>query len=187
MDIKQSKGLKIKVVAILLILSNLLKVHANTATDLLNSSVYDEVGKVESIDPALLYSISLVESAKNAGNRNIAPHKYAIRTPKGAIFPKSYEEAVNTLNYQLKIYKPKMIDVGLMQINGQHFGKVNSPEELLDPRINIKVASRILKKAMDSTSNKLIGIGRYHSFTEWRARAYGARVLAVYNNLTKLK
>ncbi len=183
----QSNSLKIKVIAILLILSNPLKVHASTATKLLDSTVYDEVGKVESIDPALLYSISLVESAKNAGNRNIAPHKYAIRTPKGAIFPKSYEEAVNTLNYQLKVYKPKMIDVGLMQINGQHFGRVDRPEDLLDPRINITVASKILKHAMDSTSNKLIGIGRYHSFTEWRARAYGARVLAVYNNLTRIR
>lgn len=41
-----------------------------------------------------------------------------------------------------------------------------------------------LKEAMDSyPSNKTIGIGRYHSHTEWRAKAYGARVIAVYNNL----
>ncbi|SFS32093.1 Transglycosylase SLT domain-containing protein [Succinivibrio dextrinosolvens] len=187
MDIVKVFTRKINLLTALLILSNPVKVHAHSVTEFLNNTVYGEVGMVESIDPALLYSISLVESAKNAGNRNIAPHKYAIRTPKGAFFPKSYDDAVSTLNYQLKIYNPKMIDVGLMQINGQHFGRVNKPEELLDPRINITVASRILKHAMDSTSNKLIGIGRYHSFTEWRARAYGARVLAVYNNLTRIR
>lgn len=173
--------------AILIIFCVSPNVLAGTATDFLSKTVYAEVGKVESVDPALLYSISLVESARNAGGKTVAPHKYAIRTPKGAFFPNSYAEAVRTLRSQLKIYSPNLIDVGLMQINGQHFGKVNKPEDLLEPRTNVKVASRILKGAMDSTSNKIIGIGRYHSFTDWRAKAYGSRVLAVYNNLAKLR
>lgn len=73
-----------------------------------------------------------------------------------------------------------------MQINGIHFSKVKDPSELLNPEINVKVASRILKNAMDSAPyNKSVGIGRYHSYTAWRAKAYGERVIAVYRNLKK--
>lgn len=163
--------------------------NTNTEHNILSGSIYEKVGQEQDVDPYLLYSISLVESAlakkKNDG-AVVAPHKYAIRTPKGAIYPKTFFEAVRVLDEQLKKYSPKSIDVGLMQINGQHFSRVEKPEDLLKPAVNVKVACDILKGAMDSyPKNKTIGIGRYHSFTEWRAKQYGARVLAIYNNLTK--
>lgn len=158
-----------------------------SAENILKNTIYEQVGQREDVDPYLLYSISLVESAKGRKTDNgsfVAPYKYAIRTPKGALYPKTYVEAVNALSKALKLYRPHSIDVGLMQINGQHFSKVSNPADLLNPEINVKVACTILKEAMDSyPSNKTIGIGRYHSHTEWRAKAYGARVIAVYNNL----
>lgn len=159
----------------------------NADTNILKDTVYEKVGIQENVDPYLLYSISLVESAKAKKSKEttlVAPHKYAIRTPRGAIYPKTYFEAVEVLDRELKTYSPKSIDIGLMQINGQHFSRVASPAELLKPDVNVKVACDILKTAMDSyPGNKTIGIGRYHSFTDWRARAYGSRVIAVYKNL----
>ena len=156
-------------------------------TNILENTVYEKIGIQENVDPYLLYSISLVESAKAKKSKDetfVAPHKFAIRTPRGAIYPKTYFEAVEVLDRELKLYSPKSIDIGLMQINGQHFSKVSTPAELLKPDVNVKVACDILKTAMDSyPANKTIGIGRYHSFTDWRAKAYGSRVIAVYNNL----
>ena len=160
---------------------------SNADTNILSGSVYEKIGFQENVDPYLLYSISLVEAAK-ARKKNkqtfVAPHKFAIRTPRGAIYPKSYFEALEVLDRELQLYSPKSLDIGLMQINGQHFSRVDSPADLLKPDVNVKVACDILKTAMDSyPADRTIGIGRYHSFTDWRARAYGSRVIAVYNNL----
>ena len=170
----------------------LLSAHVSTAKErnFLQNTVYDKVGQSQHVDPALLYSISLVESAKAHGDvdgqRMVAPHKYAIRTPEGAYFPNNIDEALATLKQQLKRYKKKEIDVGLMQINGQHFYRVNKPEDLLNPNINVRVASDILKEALNSSGDFEERVGRYHSYTPWRARAYGARVVAIYNNLKEL-
>ena len=66
------------------------------------------------------------------------------------------------------------------------FNTVASTLGNLNPETNVKIASRILKNAMDSAPyNKSVGIGRYHSYTAWRAKAYGERVIAVYKNLKK--
>ncbi len=60
MDIVKVFTRKINLLTALLILSNPVKVHAHSTTEFLNNTVYGEVGMVERIDPALLYSISLV-------------------------------------------------------------------------------------------------------------------------------
>lgn len=176
---------------VLMITASLTLSFSHAETNLLRNSIYEKVGLQENVDPYLLYSISLVESAKANKKKDgtfVQPHKYAIRTPRGAIFPPTYFEAVHTLETELKRYNPKAIDIGLMQINGQHLSRVEKPEDLLNPGINVKVACDILKNAMDSyPSDKTIGIGRYHSFTDWRAKAYGSRVVAVYKNLKETK
>lgn len=163
--------------------------HAELSTSFLKGSVYETVGLTENVDPLLLYSISLVESAKASKQKNISlvtPHKFVIRTPDGPVYPTTFRNAKKWLSYCIRKYDKKQLDVGLMQINGIHFSKIKDPSELLNPEINVKVASRILKNAMDSAPyNKSVGIGRYHSYTAWRAKAYGERVIAVYRNLKK--
>lgn len=43
---------------------------------------------------------------------------------------------------------------------------------------------RILAEAIKSSPNDLeLGIGRYHSWNEERARWYGQRVLSIYRNI----
>ncbi len=155
---------------------------------MLSGSVYEAVGIQENIDPFLLYSISLLESAERASQRGfVAPSPYAIRTPDGAVYPNTYDEAVSELAKQISKYGKRKLDVGLMQINGQHWDKVKEPKDLLNPYTNVRIGAEILQYALSCSDDLELAIGRYHSPTDWRARNYGSRVLAVYRNLQEFK
>ena len=160
--------------------------NENNIPEFLKGSVYHKVGVKQGIDPSLLYAVSLTESAASNSKSDVAPSIYAIRTPDGAIYPKSLTEAKLALKRSLKRYSHRELDVGLMQINGQHWQRLDNKYALFNPYFNVSFSAGILKKAMNSTSNKQIGIGRYHSYTQWRAENYGSRVLAIYNNLKKI-
>lgn len=158
--------------------------------DLLAGTVYERVGDQENLDPYLLYSISLLESANGYGKSGqyVAPSPYAIRGPGGSFYPQSYDEAVKVLNQQIEKYGVRKLDIGLMQINGQHWGKVKRPEDLLNPYINVRLGAQILRYGLKKNSTDLeLAIGSYHSPTGWRARNYGSRVLAVYSNLKEFR
>lgn len=158
----------------------------------LQGSVYEKVGKETGIDPGLLYSVSLLESAARSGRESgvsyIAPSPYAIRGPGGSVYPATYDDAVNELKRQISRYGKRRLDIGLMQINGQHWSRVDRPEELLNPYTNVKIGAELLQDALDREKDDLeLAIGHYHSPTEWRARSYGSRVLAVYDNIMEIR
>ncbi|MGN0902655.1 MAG: transglycosylase SLT domain-containing protein, partial [Succinivibrio sp.] len=137
------------------------------------------------IDPLLLYAVSLTESA--LGNyHQTSPSIYAIRTPDGALYPKTLPEAKQALSDAVARYGHHKIDVGLMQINGQHWKNIDNKSSLFNPTFNVTFGARILKTALNSTDDRVVGIGHYHSYTLWRAVNYGKRVLAIYNNLKRL-
>lgn len=76
------------------------------------------------------------------------------------------------------------MDIGLGQVNlHYHAHRVRHWSELLDPETNLRVAAAILREALDSTPNPVLGVGHYHSWTDWRAAAYGRRVLELYQRL----
>ena len=89
------------------------------------------------------------------------------------------------LNQALQESEKYQLDIGLMQINLHWHGhRVSSAAELLDPITNLTVGSSILAEAIKSSPNDLeLGIGRYHSWNEERARWYGQRVLSIYRNI----
>ena len=80
------------------------------------------------------------------------------------------------------------IDIGIMQVNLRWHGhRVADPLTLLEPDSNIRVAAAILREAIDSVPTDLeLGVGRYHSSDPSRARAYGRRVLGIYQGLARL-
>ncbi len=139
------------------------------------------------INPILLYAVALAESASHRGAQRISPWPYAIRVGDDAVYAKSKAEAEAVLNRALKEKKKHHLDVGLMQINLHwHGSRVDSPTALLDPVTNLNLGSRILAEAIASSPTDLeLGIGRYHSWKEERARWYGKRVLMIYQNLLK--
>ena len=152
----------------------------------LAGTVYDKVGKTERVDPVLLYAVSLTESALGS-KKQTSPSMYAIRTPDGPLYPKTLPEAKQALANAVAVYGHKKIDVGLMQINGQHWKGLKNKRSLFNPFFNVTFGARILKTALSSTNDRVVGIGRYHSYTDWRAKTYGSRVMAIYNNLKGLE
>ncbi len=155
-----------------------------------DDSVYARIGDEEGMDPMLLYAVSLTEAAYNAGVKGyVKPSLYAIRTPAGPIYPKTLEEAKSQLVSAVKSYGRRSIDVGLMQINGQHWHRLGLPVfALFNPNVNVRFGARILQRAINSApGNFAVGVGHYHSWTPSRAGPYGRKVLSVYRNLKGLE
>lgn len=133
------------------------------------------------IDPYLLYAVALVESRALSQPGKSAPRPFVIRVGNQVHNFDHYAEAARALEQLVKkTHNPKKIDVGMMQINlGWHGHRVDRDTDLLIPAIGIHIASEILKEAMASTHDTLIGVGRYHSYTPHRATRYGSDVVHI--------
>lgn len=139
------------------------------------------------IDPLLLYSISLAESAYKRDKSSVGPNKYAIQHDGKSYYPSNRQDATEILDRILKSGATN-IDVGLMQVNLLWNGhRVKSPHDLFDPTINITVASDILLEAMHSSPDDIkFAIGRYHTWNDPnRGLDYANRVLRIYTNINK--
>lgn len=139
------------------------------------------------IDPLLLYSISLAESAYKRDKINVGPSKYALQHDGKSYYPNNKAEASKILD-ELLSSGAKNIDVGLMQVNLLWNGKrVKSPYDLFDPTTNINVASDILLEAMLSSPDDIkLAIGRYHNWTDpVKGMNYANRVLRIYTNINQ--
>lgn len=151
----------------------------------LTGTLFERIGAEKNIDPLLLYSVAIVESAAGKGNGLIAPTPLVIRHSGRAYYFSSKEEAKNKLREVLK--QTKNVDVGLMQINLKHHPH-ETPSDLFDPEENLRKAADILNFAMASTNDKALGIGRYHNWKDVeRSMWYGEAVLRVYSNLSNFK
>jgi hypothetical protein len=92
------------------------------------------------------------------------------------LYPRSHAEAVTVIRAA-----SGRADIGLAQIHYPIWGPVFGlrPEELLDPRVNLHVAARLLRHAMEQEPGSWAGVGRYHSATPWRKWRYARRVAEV--------
>lgn len=174
-----------RTVIVTLCLGGLLYAAASAALDL-GGTVWDQVAGRYQLDPYLLYSVALAESATPRGTGKTSPWPWVIRSPGGSIYVNSRHEAELRLKREILRWDAARIDVGLMQISsGWHRDRVREISELLDPETNLRIAAEILSEALRSAPDDLaLGIGRYHSWDPRRAREYGQRVLAIYRNLT---
>ncbi len=133
------------------------------------------------IDPRLLYAVAIRESGRNVGKDQVAPWPYALHFngSRVAFYAESRQEAEKLLKLALPI--TDNVDIGLAQVNWKsHKDKVKRPQDLLDPKTNLEVASQILAEALTSTSDRELGVGRYNSWNEKKARRYGRDVLILY-------
>lgn len=149
----------------------------------MKGSIFEQVGDQHKLDPLLLYAISITESAAGVGQGYIQPQPYVFRNESGPHFFSSRTDAEAALRKALE--RSSNVDVGLMQINVHHHPQ-SDPLELLDPVHNLQVAARYLKRTMSSTSDPVIGVGRYHSWREDYASWYGQRVWKTYDNLLQM-
>lgn len=147
----------------------------------LTDTVFHKVALKKNIDPILLYAVALVESARFDGKKNVTPWVWTIRSKKGPYYASSKEEAIEKLNNLLK--DDTNIDIGMMQINYK-WNHEHDAITLLDIETNLLVASDLLIKSINSSPGDIeLGIGRYHSWVEKRARNYGKKVISIYENL----
>ena len=156
----------------------------------LSGTVFETVGSRYHIDPKLLYSISLVESAVKADTKSgkesmVQPSPWTLRTLRKPYYAQSREDAEKLLLKLLQVNKS--VDIGLMQINSRwHAHRVKNVTDLLDPETNVSVAAAILSELIDRyPNNALEVIARYHSGQPARGTWYAKHVLRVYENVSK--
>lgn len=148
---------------------------------------FERAGNQFNIEPALIYAVSLAESARGQSGQLVAPHPYTLRVAdQPGFYAASLQEAQEKLDDLMRDYRS--IDICLMQVNTRWNGhRVASPHDLLDIDTCILVGTEILREAIDSAPNDLLlGIGRYYNWNdENAARNYGERVMSFYNNITR--
>lgn len=154
----------------------------------LSGSIFDEAAQAYSIDPLLLYSIALAESAKSVGDGSISPWPWTLRSPTTPYYAVSKEQALEIL--LLLLEQGSSVDIGIMQVNWNwHGDDYTSAEELLDLRQNVFAGAKILAISIASAPDDIeLGIGRYHTWADVaRARNYGRRVLAIRRNIIEYR
>ncbi|MEX0607000.1 MAG: hypothetical protein WD382_11360 [Halofilum sp. (in: g-proteobacteria)] len=137
------------------------------------------------LEPGLLYALTLVESRHRSGPDRVSPWPWTIHGPGGGRWFDSQEEARAALAEMLERWPAKRIDVGAAQINvGWHEDIIDDPLRLLDLDYNLEVAAQILARAVQSTSDPVLGVGRYHAWVDQaRSRRYGRKVWRMYSDL----
>lgn len=157
----------------------------------LSNTLFEKYGEKLGLDPKLIYSVALAESARANSSKLLSPHPWTLRSDK-PFYSSTKEEAERTLTNLLK--QTKSVDVGLMQVNFRWHGeKVSSPKDLLDPATNMRIGATYLAEMIRNTPHDLeLAIGKYHvgptitSENSSRAKNYGQRVLAIYKNILEL-
>ncbi|CAH2605805.1 Lytic transglycosylase domain-containing protein (plasmid) [Rhodovastum atsumiense] len=133
-------------------------------------------------DPLLVYAIALFESGLSDGRGRMAPYPWTLGYAGRDVRARSRDEAERQL---AGIATSMNVDIGLMQVNwAAHHHRVTRAADLLDPTTNVLVGGQILGHALRSAPQDfLMGLGRYHSWTPWRARWYGTAVWQLYLRL----
>jgi hypothetical protein len=159
--------------------------YKSSAPRKLQHTLWWQVANHNRLDPYILYSVALVESAKGNGIHQLTPWPWALNKSGKSFIPASRHAAKIILN-QTIASGSRNIDVGLMQVNVRWQGhRVQQPDQLLNPVTNLRVGANVLAEAIQSTPNNLaLGIGRYHSWlNKDAALAYGRKVLAVADQI----
>lgn len=145
-------------------------------------SLWAQIGKSSGIDPLLLYSVALVETKALYPDGRIAPTPWLFRVNDHLV--RGSRHHVQLQMAAASQFGSDVQDVGIMQVYyPMHRDAVRDPLTLLNPRTNITVAAKILRKGMHQTHDRVLGVGYYHSHTPALARDYGTAVLTVYRRL----
>lgn len=160
-------------------------IKTNTYSLKLQNTEWWQVARSHQLDPYILYSVALVESAKSKDINTITPWPWAINKSGKAIIPATKQEAHIILTKTIAEGN-RHIDIGLMQINLHWHGhRVDKPEHLLNPSINLELGATLLSEAIQSAPNNLVlGVGRYHCWQNVTAAVeYGHRVIALADRI----
>ena len=155
----------------------------------LRGTAWESAARKADLDPYTLYAVALLESPARRAPGRISPWPYAIHTPEGPRIYTTRKAATAALKRLMHTYTPSELDVGLMQVNLHWHGtRVARPDDLLDPATNLRIGAQILAETLRSApADRVLGLGRYHTWRDAPAREYGARVIRVEQRLTRKK
>jgi hypothetical protein len=135
------------------------------------------------VDPVLLYSVALAESARPINRAEIAPWPWTINSLDGPRYFNTRQEAEKYLRSLLE-KGVENIDIGLMQINLKfNRARISDPVALLNPETNLRLGARLLREALESSADAVLAVGRYHSGKIEKAYGYGYRIWKIYYRL----
>lgn len=150
--------------------------HAPTAV---SGATWAEAARANKLDPLILYAVALQESRMLWSDGSARPWPWTLRSASGGAGRfATRQAAAEALDRLLKAGEHN-VDIGLMQVNwGFHGHRVATPDQLLDPRRNIRIAAEILGEAMAAEAGDLArALGAYHHGADTaRGRAYSAQV-----------
>ncbi|GAA4649225.1 hypothetical protein GCM10023116_14990 [Kistimonas scapharcae] len=166
--------------------------------DELDSSYWGEVAREYSLDSSLLYAVALMESKKSTDNgfASVTPWMWTLNSSNlSRSYYQTREDAIEALNSLSNngVFDARVnVDIGIMQLNWIWFAKRNVegilPTDLIDPKTNIKYGAEILRESIDSAPHDyILGVGRYHSWDNEKARLYGNEVIGISNALKSLR
>lgn len=167
------------VVLTLLVFSPIQSIGEESNAPEIYFSDFEEASADYKIDPYLLYALALLESGRYFHGLSF-PYPWSLNYRGRAYFYKSKEDAAKALKEFLALPGIVKPDVGFCQVSIRyHHKRVSSPYELLDPLTNLRVGASILREAIDSTPDFVLGVGRYHTWSDRKAAIrYGKKVLA---------
>ncbi|TAG49804.1 MAG: hypothetical protein EAZ30_02925 [Betaproteobacteria bacterium] len=148
--------------------------EANTSAPL-HTSLWNSAAKYAQVNPSEFYAIALQETAVRWSDGKTRPWPWTLNSARGSMRFADKHSAQIALD-ALRSSGVCNVDVGLMQINWcvhkERFGHL----DWLDPVTNIRIAAMVLREARESSPERSVGIGRYHSWTPHRASQYAERV-----------
>jgi hypothetical protein len=152
---------------------------ARTSATLCLEAIRTVEARVRWLPSGLLTAIALTESAhRPAGMDRTVPWPWTINSPKGSFYLDSRRAAVAKVE-ELRALGVTNIDVGCMQVNLHfHPDAFHSLDDAFHPPSNVGYAARFLTDLQRNTDKLFDAVGRYHSGTPWRSRAYAQKVYA---------
>ncbi len=142
---------------------------------------YRVVADEYSVPQGLLYAIALTES--NRPDDGVTqPWPWALNVNGQSRWHGSRAKAQADLEQLLAAGETP--DIGLMQVCWKyHKRKLSRASQALDPWLNLRAGAAVLAAEYRATGDWWQAVGRYHSRTPKRAKAYRARVRYWYRRI----
>jgi len=115
------------------------------------------------IPSTVLYAVALQESGTSIRGK-LRPWPWTLNVAGKPMYFTTQDAACRELMLVLGHTSAKRVDVGLGQINvGYHKERIETPCDLLDPKVNLSIAATILKEQHRDGQDWLVTMGKYHS------------------------
>lgn len=152
-----------------------------------SESIWKTIAVENNVDVYDLYAIALIESRRVWTDGQVRPWLYTLMIQgkeKESVFLSDRKVATDLLG-KLLVNGVNNVDVCAMQINLKtHSWRVENPSDLFKLPTCIATGADILREALSSTTDRELGLGRYH---HWRnekiTRSYGRKVIALAQSL----